>query len=292
MGTLWLDIRLALRNLRLRPGFCAAIILVLAIGLGGSTAIFALMKNLFLTPLSVKEPDRLVSLYRTFKSTAGDYSGFYNFSYLNYLDFRDRTRSFASLGLYQWFPMTLSEGLEARPCHRHVCDPQLLRALGGAPPSGQVLSVGRGPGWRQSGNRRLEPRQLATPVRRRPRGHRKAHRRERRPAQGRRRCSRGFQRDRDQHHRRRMVADHVVQAALASRRLLRPTRRLGLQIDRATSERRCHQRREVRDRVHLRPARGAVPERERRLGYTASPLDRYRRGAANAGPFLRLRDEH
>jgi predicted permease len=57
------DLRLALRTLRRSPGFAAAGILVLALGVGGSTAVFSVMRSVVLRQLAVPSPEELVRLY-------------------------------------------------------------------------------------------------------------------------------------------------------------------------------------------------------------------------------------
>src|SRR6267378_2472255 len=57
------DVRLALRTLWRAPGFTAAAVLVLAIGVGGSTAVFSVLRSVVLRPLGLPHPDQLVRLY-------------------------------------------------------------------------------------------------------------------------------------------------------------------------------------------------------------------------------------
>jgi putative ABC transport system permease protein len=57
------DIRLAFRSLRHRPGFAAAAIATLALGIGASTAIFSVAYGVSFRPLPYPEPDRLVRIY-------------------------------------------------------------------------------------------------------------------------------------------------------------------------------------------------------------------------------------
>src|SRR5450759_1398914 len=69
-GVPWLesaaqDIRYGLRGLRRTPGFTAAAVLSLALGIGANTAIFSLFHTLMLRMLPVERPQELVSLYRT-----------------------------------------------------------------------------------------------------------------------------------------------------------------------------------------------------------------------------------
>jgi predicted permease len=59
------DARYALRGLLHNPGFTAAAVLSLALGIGANTAIFSLFHALMLRLLPVERPQELVSLYRT-----------------------------------------------------------------------------------------------------------------------------------------------------------------------------------------------------------------------------------
>ncbi len=56
-------IRLAVRQLRLRPGFAAVTILVLALGIGAATTVFTVVDSVLLRPLPYADPDRLVTLW-------------------------------------------------------------------------------------------------------------------------------------------------------------------------------------------------------------------------------------
>jgi predicted permease len=55
----WKDIRFALRQLRRSPGFTAAAILTLALGIGATTAIFTLIDQVILSSLPVQHPNQL-----------------------------------------------------------------------------------------------------------------------------------------------------------------------------------------------------------------------------------------
>jgi putative ABC transport system permease protein len=62
MSLLWSELRFALRRLRRAPSFTTAVVLVLALGVGATTAIFGLVNGILLEPLPFPEPDRLVRL--------------------------------------------------------------------------------------------------------------------------------------------------------------------------------------------------------------------------------------
>ena len=63
MTNLLRDLRYSLRSLAKNPGFAAAAILSLAIGIGANTAIFSIVNSLLLRPLPYKSADRLVILW-------------------------------------------------------------------------------------------------------------------------------------------------------------------------------------------------------------------------------------
>jgi len=68
------DITFALRQCRHYPGFTAAAVLTLAIGIGATTAIFSVVNAVVLMPLPVGHPDRVLYVYTTWHGQMGNTS--------------------------------------------------------------------------------------------------------------------------------------------------------------------------------------------------------------------------
>ncbi len=96
MDTLVRDMRYVLRTLTRRPGFTAAVLLTLGLGIAANTAIFSVVNGVLLQPLPFESPERLVT--PDVMSTQGFYS---STSIPNYYDWKDQSRSFESFGAYR-----------------------------------------------------------------------------------------------------------------------------------------------------------------------------------------------
>ncbi|MBV8632820.1 MAG: ABC transporter permease [Silvibacterium sp.] len=88
------DLRFALRALRKSPGFLLVSVLTLAMAIGANAVVFSLMNGLILRSLNVPEARNLY----TIQHGTDDESPFQ--SYLDYLDLRDRNRTFAGIAAY------------------------------------------------------------------------------------------------------------------------------------------------------------------------------------------------
>lgn len=93
MGRFWQDVVYAFRTFAKAPGFSAIAVLVLGAGIGANTAIFTIVNELLLRPLSGRA-DELVAVHSHDRTNPDAYRGF---SYPNYVDVRDRSEVFDAL---------------------------------------------------------------------------------------------------------------------------------------------------------------------------------------------------
>jgi len=96
MESLFRDMKHALRTMRRDWKFTAMITLCLALGIGANTAIFSVVNTILLQPLPFQAPDRLSYLADVHKG-AGSEPEELNVSPLNYVEWKERNQSFASV---------------------------------------------------------------------------------------------------------------------------------------------------------------------------------------------------
>jgi putative ABC transport system permease protein len=97
LETLVQDIRYAIRLLVKAPGFTAAAITTLALGIGANAAIFSLVDSVMLRPLPYPESGRLVSIWEVMQSSGTRTV----VAPANYLDYVQRAKSFTALTAFQ-----------------------------------------------------------------------------------------------------------------------------------------------------------------------------------------------
>ena len=116
MDTLFQDLRYAIRTLARSPGFTAAAVVALALGVGGSSAIFSVLEGVVLRPLAAPQPEQLVRLYETIPGDAPGHDR-NPYSTLDYLDVAKESGAFESVAGFQntRLSMTVGSGPEQLP---------------------------------------------------------------------------------------------------------------------------------------------------------------------------------
>ena len=109
--TLMQDVRYSLRLLRKSRGFTIVAVLTLALAIGANAVVFSVLNGLILRPLNVPRPESLYTIeHGSDKSIV--------LSYPDYLDLRDRSRSFEGLAAYNNIQVGLDTG--ENPCRAFV----------------------------------------------------------------------------------------------------------------------------------------------------------------------------
>jgi putative ABC transport system permease protein len=91
------DVKYALRALRNSPGFAAAAVLTMALGLGASTAVFSVVHAVLLRPLPFRNPDRLMMIWETREQRGEDRTVV---SYQNFRDWTEQSQSFTHMAAF------------------------------------------------------------------------------------------------------------------------------------------------------------------------------------------------
>jgi len=97
------DLRYAVRALTHAPGFTAVAIATLALAIGATTLVYSLVDGILLKPLAVRDPDRVV-VARELATSGEEVS----VSWPNYVDWRERSKSFEGLAAWRGMPANLT----------------------------------------------------------------------------------------------------------------------------------------------------------------------------------------
>lgn len=131
------DIRFSLRQLRKNLGFTLTAILLLALGMGASVAIFAFVDATLIKPLPYKDPTRLVGVFETVPLFPRS-----NLSYPDYLDWKKMNKVFQSLDAYDQRGFILSTAAGAEPVRAARVTDGFFRTLGVSPVLGRDFYSG------------------------------------------------------------------------------------------------------------------------------------------------------
>jgi putative ABC transport system permease protein len=108
MTALIQDLKFALRLIIKNPGFAAAAMIVLALGIGANSALFSVVNTVLIRPLPYEQPDRLMQLWHT--PPPKSFPGLTQFSLApaNYLDWKAQNHVFESMAMYEFSAFNLT----------------------------------------------------------------------------------------------------------------------------------------------------------------------------------------
>src|SRR5262245_19467825 len=126
------DVRFALRMLRKSPGFTAVAIITLALCIGANAVVFGIMNALVLRPLDLPRYESLRGI---------DKNGWMFQSYPNYLDVRDRNRSFEDLAAYSMATAAIDAESKPLPVWGYAVSGNYFSVLGIQPYLGRLIQA-------------------------------------------------------------------------------------------------------------------------------------------------------
>lgn len=132
------DIRYGLRLLRKNPGFAAAAVVCLGLGIGATTAIFSVVNAVLLRPLPYIHPERLVKVYSEFPNQPSGRR--FWVSAPEYLDLKRDTKSWESLDAWVNGGVNLGGSVDPVRLTGSYITGGLLNSLGVAPILGRVIT--------------------------------------------------------------------------------------------------------------------------------------------------------
>lgn len=140
MDTLAQDVKYAIRNLSASPGFVAAAVLSLALGIGANTAIFTLTDAVFLNPLPVREPSRVIEVFTVDHATRTTSNlGRTGVSWRNFQDIRDQNQVFSDISAFTFAGVSITGRGEPKPLTAQLTTANYFDVLGVKPLLGRAF---------------------------------------------------------------------------------------------------------------------------------------------------------
>src|SRR5579862_9720799 len=124
------DVRYGLRNLRSSPGFAAAVIVTLALGIGANTAIFSVVNAVLLRPLPYGQQGEVIALHARAPGAGISDAAF---SPPEVQDLRNQSQTLTAVAEYHSMAFTILGGAEPERVRTGVVSSNFFDVLGVAP---------------------------------------------------------------------------------------------------------------------------------------------------------------
>jgi putative ABC transport system permease protein len=132
MPSIFQDIRYAWRQMRKAPGFACTAIVILAIGIGGTTAIFSALDPILFEPLPYPQASRIMMIWYADEDGVRSPQTFHN-----YREVAERSRSFEAISVLKAWQPTLVGGDQPERIDGQQVSAGYFRVLGVAPAMGR-----------------------------------------------------------------------------------------------------------------------------------------------------------
>ena len=132
LETLLQDIRFGLRIMAKSPGFSLAAVATLALAIGANAVVFSILNGLVLRPINVPNAQGLVMVEQGRDGSPQQ-------SYPDYLDLRDRNRSFDGMAMYSIAPVGVDSGGKASTAWVYEASGNYFDVLGEQPLLGRFF---------------------------------------------------------------------------------------------------------------------------------------------------------
>jgi putative ABC transport system permease protein len=150
IDSLQLELSYAARALRRAPAFSITAVLILALGIGMTSAMFTVFESVLLKKMPVRDQDRIVELSGVARGAATEYP----LSEAQYRRFRDHTRTLSGLaGLAHWrvIAEAFSDGDRPVVLRMAVVTDNFFQLLGATPALGRLFRKGDERPWGATG---------------------------------------------------------------------------------------------------------------------------------------------
>jgi putative ABC transport system permease protein len=139
MDALLQNLRYAVRALLRTPGFTTVAVLTLALGIGATTAIYAVLHSVVLSPLPYTEPGRLVRIEN--RVPGFDPERNWGLSPAGYFHFREHSRTLEEIGVYTLGQQNLTGDGPAERVHAAHVSAGVLSLLRARPLHGRLIGA-------------------------------------------------------------------------------------------------------------------------------------------------------
>jgi putative ABC transport system permease protein len=136
------DALYALRGMNRAPGFTLVAVLILTLGIGTTTAIFAVVEAVLLRPMPYADADRLVAFSRVYRQPGAAGRALPTVSLTDVEAWRAGTRSLAAIGSFVFTQLPVTVGSQSYSMVTAAVDPELLSTLGAMPALGRNFAGG------------------------------------------------------------------------------------------------------------------------------------------------------